>query len=391
MIYELASSDYERVRPLFDGLEYNLVVPAVIEGATPGRIYADNLCEARSAVLCSAEGTYLGGDPENEAFNAALGALIVEWISAREHIRPEEDQIDLRFRPGTWEDRLEGILGGKVPLKEHRRHYVCRVLKAGAQDQIPEGFSVQRIDEALLHKPAISRPDSSLNRYAIHKMEKNWGSMEEFLRRGIGFCTLHGEEAVCWCIADCACGDACEVGIRTRPDYRRRGLATLTVAATVDYCLSHGFSSVGWHCWEGNAGSIGVAEKVGFELERKYVAHVRMFDEAYHLAVAGLACFEDGQYTEAARCYERAFALNASPFPPQYYHMAARAWAAMGDNDMAFQLLHLAIDRGENRLEHTRRCPEFVALREAAEWPMVLARLEAAQRRTVEEFRDLPT
>jgi RimJ/RimL family protein N-acetyltransferase len=380
MIYQLDKNDYQRTRPLFEGLEYNLVIPAVIEGTNPGRIYADDLREPKSVFLYSAEGTYLGGDPVNEVFNAALSKLIEERIFARDTIQPDEDQIDLRFRPGTWEDKLEGILGGKVPLKEHRRHYVYRALKAGARDRIPEGFSVRRIDEALLHKPGISQPDSSLNRYAIHKMEENWGSIEGFLRRGIGFCTLHGDEAVCWCIADCACGDACEVGIRTRLDYRRRGLATLTVAATVDYCLSHGFSSVGWHCWEGNVGSIGVAEKVGFELERRYVAHVRMSDEAYHLAVAGLACFRDGQYKDAARCYERAFALNASPFPPQYYHMAARAWAALGNRDMAFRLLHLAIDQGEDRLELTRCCPEFVALREAAEWPTVLARLEAAQR-----------
>jgi hypothetical protein len=51
-------------------------------------------------------------------------------------------------------------------------------------------------------------------------------------------------------------------------------LAAITAAATVEYALSHGFSMVGWQCLEDNLGSIGTAEKVGFERERDY----RMYD-----------------------------------------------------------------------------------------------------------------
>jgi tetratricopeptide (TPR) repeat protein len=144
----------------------------------------------------------------------------------------------------------------------------------------------------------------------------------------------------------------------------------------VDYCLAHGLTSVGWHCWESNLGSIGVAEKVGFELERSYVSYVRMFDEAYHLAEVGLACFVAGQHKEAAECYEKAFKLGDNAFPYQYYHMAARAWAAQGERDMAYQYLHMAIDQGEKRLEHTRSCDEFDCLHDEQEWQDLLARLE---------------
>jgi len=75
---------------------------------------------------------------------------------------------------------------------------------------------------------------------------------------------------VSWSLADCRSGDACEIGIHTAEPYRRRGLATLTAAATVEYALSNGFSTVGWQCSEDNLGSIGTAEKVGFERERDY-------------------------------------------------------------------------------------------------------------------------
>jgi len=38
--------------------------------------------------------------------------------------------------------------------------------------------------------------------------------------------------------------------------------------------LSLGFEVVGWHCPQENVGSIRTAEKVGFELERAYEAHI---------------------------------------------------------------------------------------------------------------------
>jgi len=378
-IHELNLKDYEATRSLFQGLEYNLVVPAVIEGMNPGRIYADDHLEPRAAFLCSAEGYYLAGAPTNHAFNIALHRLIVDRIFAGDTVRPGDDQIDLRFCPGTWEDALAVILRGKPPLQQRRRHYVCRRLGVNWQEAIPDGFSVRRIDDKLLARPDIRVPASALNRYAIDKMIANWGSLERFLQRGFGFCTLCGDEPVSWCIADCASGTACEIGIRTHPDYRRRGLATLTVAAAVDYALAHGFVEVGWHCWEGNAGSIGVAEKVGFERERQYVAYARMFDDATHLAEVGLAHFVAGEYQLAVYSYERAFVLGPGRLSHQYYHLAARAWAALGDRERATSLLHRAIEQGENRLDFTASCAEFAILHGTSGWLAAMERLGAAK------------
>jgi RimJ/RimL family protein N-acetyltransferase len=108
-------------------------------------------------------------------------------------------------------------------------------------------------------------------------MDGNWGSTAAFLAKGFGFVTLYTKagavQVVSWSLADCRSGDACEIGIHTVKEYRRRGLASITAAAAVEYALSHDFSRVGWHCSEDNLGSIGTAEKVGFERERDYVLH----------------------------------------------------------------------------------------------------------------------
>ena len=88
-------------------------------------------------------------------------------------------------------------------------------------------------------------------------------------------------QIVSWSVADCRSGDACEIGLHTAESYRRRGLAANTAAANVEYALSHGFSLAGWQCSEDNLGSIGTAEKVGFELERNYaMTYVALRQEA---------------------------------------------------------------------------------------------------------------
>ena len=47
----------------------------------------------------------------------------------------------------------------------------------------------------------------------------------------------------------------------------------------MEYALSNGFLMVGWHCPEDNLGSIGTAEKVGFEKECDYTMYYILFDE----------------------------------------------------------------------------------------------------------------
>ena len=202
------------------------------------------------------------------------------------------------------------------------------------------------------------------------------------MQKGFGFSMVHGKEIVSWCMADCASGDSCEIGIRTRPDYRRRGLATLTAAATVDYCLSHGFRSVGWHCNEENLGSRGIAEKVGFELERKYFHYYYMFNEACHLAELGLAAFRAKRYRETVEYYERVFAAEDIPeWMPGvmrwYYHLAARAWAALGEGETSLEYLEKAIEKGWTDLEGIVNCEELRNLHKTPGWNKVLKRLQA--------------
>lgn len=370
MIYELKQQDYEKVQPLYQDLDYHLTIRAVIEGTSPGRIYVDNVGDPKTAFMCSVEGYYLAGNSENADFNKALGELIHNISETGDTVREGDDAINLDIYPKTWETKLPLLFPTRAPLIEQRRKYQSTQLRVNWKEQIPDGYSIHRLDRQLLERLAGNVPE-----HVFGWMKANWGGRENFLGRGFGFCLLHGERMVSWCIADCASGDQCEVGIRTIPDYRRRGFATLTVAATVDYCLSHGFKSVGWHCNEDNIGSWKTAEKVGFTKARDYVVHLYLFDEATHLAEAGWRCVKARRYQEAMDSFEQVFALKDDA-PHYWCHSAAMAAAAIGDRQRAFKYLQTAIDRGWHDLNFTKNREEFNSLHGTREWEAIITRLQ---------------
>ena len=78
MIHRLDEEDYENVRPLFRELDFNLIIAAVIEHTSPGRIYVDDVSKPRTAFLCSVEGYYLAGNADNLEFNVSLNRLILD-------------------------------------------------------------------------------------------------------------------------------------------------------------------------------------------------------------------------------------------------------------------------------------------------------------------------
>jgi len=267
-IHELKRADYGCVRPLFRPLTYHLASAAVLDGTNPGRVFVDDPAQPRSAFMLSPEGCYLAGDPEHRAFNAALNrAIIGERI-----LGDEVSVLCIVVHPEGW--HLQTILEPYPPIPMNRRHYVCRSPGYDWRVNVPRGYTVHRIDRALLDRRELMVPD-----HVTDWMANNWGSIDRFLDAGFGFATVGGGEVVSWSLTDCVSGDRCEIGIRTAPVHRRRGLAMVTAAAAVEHALSQGFSSVGWHCPDDNLGSIGTAENVGFQLEREYTATYAFLEE----------------------------------------------------------------------------------------------------------------
>lgn len=346
MIYEL-KDNYEKVRPVFkELLEYNLIITAVIEGTSPGRIWVDDIENPRAAFMISPEGNFLSGC-SNDEFNKSLKEVIPYYSH-------------LFYYPDTWEEKLDVIWKNKFVIKIFMRYYVFKQLKIDWKGRIPPGFTMVRIDEDFLERTALKNFED-----VAEWIEDNWKSPENFLKNGAGFCLIHNETIVSWSLTDCVSGTKCEIGIRTDEDCRRRGLAALTVAAMVEHCLSHGLVHIGWHCADTNVGSYKTAEKVGF---RKVLEHPTYISG---IPAENASDLGQSEWRELAEFYEQAPET-------QIWHLydAACAWALAGDKGRSLDILYRLLDSGWKCDPHTlQEAWPFKGLHGEEEWKKVIATL----------------
>ena len=365
MLHRLPTTDYGRVRDLFLPVSHQLCSLAVLDGHSPGRVYVDDVAQPQTAFMFAPEGCYLVGEPGSTTFSEAL----CRGIFAQEIFGMPVSALAFVVYPESWVDQLTTVFGPREPIVQTRRHYVCEKVEHDWRATLPDGFAAHSIDRDLLDRPGLQIPEH-INGWMVG----NWGSVASFLERGFGAVTIHGNQVVSWSVCDCVTSDACEIGIHTLPELRRRGLAAATAAAATEHALSTGYAQVGWQCAEDNLGSIGTAERVGFRLERCYTMYDMFLAESHHLLELGWASFKQGHYEKTIQCDLRAFALSAD-VAAVHYHLVGRAEAALGRQEEALARLRQAIDRGWSGHEHTESCREFDSVRARPEWDEFIRRI----------------
>jgi RimJ/RimL family protein N-acetyltransferase len=386
MIDELKPSQFERVRPLFQGLAYHLAIFSIIEGNSPGRIWVDHSRHPQTALAWDKVegGFYLAGFEGNDGFNQALNQCIRQQIYPEARRLPRMLDFVLNCYPETWEGKLDVVLRDTAPMKHYRQHFTFKRLKVDWKSQLPEGFVLTRVDEKLLARTELKNIEE-VRRLAL----KSWQSVGNFMEKGFGFCLLHGDALACWCIADYVARKAYEIGIHTDEDHRRRGLATLTVAAAVEHCLAQGATEIGWHCWSSNVASAATARKVGFEQTIEHPVYHAWYNRFDNLLVQGLFNLQYQRHSAAAQAYEAAFALRESGDEDALasnlyadegterwcHYSTACAWALAGDSQAAFRNLNKAVERGWDDVDYLERDERLKSLHEAEEWQPFISNL----------------
>jgi hypothetical protein len=152
MIDELEHSQFERVRPLFNGLSYHLAIFSVIEGNSPGRIWVDHPHDPQAALVWDIVegGFYLAGFEGDDEINQALNRCIRQQIYPEAKQLPHTLDFVLNYFPETWESKLDVVLRDTAPMKHYRQHFTFKELKVDWKSQLPEGFVMTRVDEKLL-------------------------------------------------------------------------------------------------------------------------------------------------------------------------------------------------------------------------------------------------
>ena len=276
MIEELPGTQFDRIRPLLDGLPHTCAADAVVDGTCGGRVWVDDPEGPRCALVSTPEGHYVVGDERNEEFLRSLRSLITDTLLPRGRA---EGWLcfHLRCTSDGWSRAVAEMLDGIATVKDDGEFYACERLAFDWRAAVPPGFDVQRADEALLERSDLRNIDR-----VVRWARGSFGSIPAFLAHGFAWCTLHGDDVVSWSVSDCVSGGRCEIGIHTDERYRRRGFATLTAAAAVDHALSQGLDSVGWHCVRPNVGSSATARRIGFTKVLDYHAFRTCIAELDH-------------------------------------------------------------------------------------------------------------
>lgn len=270
---ELKPIEFETARPLFRELaELHLFATAVLNHDLPGRIYVDDINQPKSGFMSTKELQFLAGDPDNDAFNAALKQVFQETIFKGNAPEATLDEIDLTFVGDSWLHRLENLFGDWrwPPIPDRAYHYLCQQQRLNWRTLLPPGNEIRPLDTTLI----ATQPTDA------HEFEVK--PLADFGERDFGFCALWDGHVVCLCSTDVISGAACEIGIETHPDHRRKGLGAIVTAATVEYALAQGLRDVWWICAADNLASIGTAEKVGFTRQFESRGYFFILDEAEH-------------------------------------------------------------------------------------------------------------
>ena len=250
MMYELEKTDYEKACPLFRGMGHSqLFADAVFEGNHVGRIFVDDPVSPTAALLAPiCEFFFLAGRTDNTAFNQAMQALILAEL-----VSPEGELL-IFPTSAAWQNALDKLFADHARLHIARKafafnHEQFTTKHAGWQKRVPEGYAIQRYSRHCSEGTEIA---------------DFWGSLDNFLARGVGFAVVKGDEIISRCHSVMVGGGEAEISIETVEPYRRQGFATLAACALIEQCLEQGLRPA-WSCWDNNITSQILAQNLGFE------------------------------------------------------------------------------------------------------------------------------
>ena len=217
---------------------------AVFKGEHNGRAVVDDLDQPAQCVLCTQAVLTYASRGISEAFLGRASELFRRsgpiWL-----VRNQDDPA----APGGYK---------LLPRIEFYEYDPDSQRLLELREKLPAGYEIRRIDYALLER-CLWRDD----------MEFYLGSLENFLKYGLGLCLMHGDEIIVETYASALGSPYAEIGAITHEPYRGLGYAPITVAYLIEALEQRGYHAY-WSCDLDNPASARVARKLGFMVERRY-------------------------------------------------------------------------------------------------------------------------
>ena len=167
--------------------------------------------------------------------------------------------------PPEWITAAQDLFQGKlIPMPRYSfstENLTEEHLKA-LIDTSPHRAKVTPLDAVLLERLAAQSQD--------YLGFEDFGSTAEFLRRGMGFAALEGDEILGIAYSSLVCSRGIEVSLFVEERYRRRGLGTVLASHLLLEALGEGLRP-NWDA--ANPGSCKLALKLGYKFKASYEAY----------------------------------------------------------------------------------------------------------------------
>ena len=359
---ELTHADFVKVRPLFVPLAPDLTIDAILTGTTPGRVWVDDARAPRTAVCWANRRVYLGGHESPH-----LAAFFTQTFLPAAQAKGRTSII--LHRPPDWRGDVADFFPQTFPTRRSRFYFRQDARAQKWPLSVPPDLTLRPVDAALLADPAITNLD-----YVTEEMLSERPSLEAFLAKSFGYCLVHENEIVGWCMSEYNAGSRCELGIETAVPFRRRGLATLMATAVIRHALSQGVYDIGWLCWADNLPSIATAKRLGFRQVAQDDVYDVSFDPAVALGVRANQHLLAGNYAQALTDYRQAMQQNN--VPSWVYWNTAVTFLKLDQPQDAFAHLHQAIAAGFNDRTFMLNSPHWQPYHDTPEWTAVLQTLD---------------
>ncbi len=261
-MYLLKPENYSNILTLYDRVPIDFpLIRSVIEKIQDGWIYVDDSQAPNNAIVITKFGfVFLFGDPENEDFNDGINRL----LSTDPHTDAVPSYLLWYDPPQYWQDRFLSLSPNIVKARDRQR-FAFRPERFGgcrtSMNTLPGEFTVARIDRPFLRGTA---------QFNLDLTSRFWGSEEDFLNKGLGYCVLANHVPVSICYAACVTRDrVAEIDVATLEQYRGRKLATFATAAFLEHCIRFHIEP-SWDCFAYNKASYNLAVTLGFEPDCNY-------------------------------------------------------------------------------------------------------------------------
>jgi len=262
---EIEKKDYYKVENLFTKLKTNAAIESIFNYKNEARLFVDNIDQPESIFIINSWAYYyLAGNSENDSFNSSLydfleNTFFPECIT-------KEYNTGFAFYPDTdeWCRKVETMFSHLNLTKSGKTYfkYDEKRFDRNWRNKIPKGFSVKRIT------PEIIDSIKNNNEF-VEYINCFWTTIDQYFEKGLGYCSIDSEDFATICISVFASENEREVGIKTFPDFQRKGLAYVTACAYIEECLNHRYIPV-WSCFSENQVSVNLAKKLGYSIEANH-------------------------------------------------------------------------------------------------------------------------